>query len=181
MDILWWALEAAGQELVSCAGGWVKTLKCFLAMLSWPNNTSAATWTSSSASFGNIGTEGKAYVKSLNVMAAFFRVGLVSGSEKSDGPPLVGTFPLWHVEHHILPKRSNCFAGLNLFGLPRDEEGEMYEDREDRQSIYHKRFRQAVDKGLDAAKREAGEVGRAAAGVKKVLIEGMHDYKDEGY
>jgi len=177
LDILGWALESAGQELVSCAGGWVKTLKCLLAMLGWQNEASAAAWSSSKASFGKAGTEGKALVKGLNTLAAILTAGLLSPKEDDLKSLEVVGFPLWHVEQHLLSKRSSCLAHLNLFGAPRDEESEVYEDREDRQGIFHLRFQQAVGKGLENAKGEGGEVGRAAAGVRKVMVEGMKDYE----
>lgn len=77
----------------------------------------------------------------------------------------------------MLPKRSNVFAHLNLFGPPRDEESEMYAEQEERQAIFHKRFRATVSSGVEAAKREGGEVGRAAAGVAKVLAEEMEGFE----
>lgn len=88
-------------------------------------------------------------------------------------------FPLRYVEAHTLPNRSNGFAHLNLFAPPRDEESEMYPNREDRQRIFQKKFMAAVSRGIDAAKREGGEVGRAAAGVAKVLAEGMEGFELE--
>lgn len=178
MDVLGWALEVSGSELVSCAGGWVKTLKCFLAMLGWPNDAAADAWSTIKASFGKGGSEGKVLVKNLNILALFLRAGMVPVDESED-PALVSRFPLWHVQHQLLPKRSSCYAHLNLFGPPRDEESEVYEDREARQRIFNMRFQRAVETALEAAKREGGEVGRAAAGVKKVLVDGMDGFEQE--
>lgn len=178
MDILNWVLDVAGSDIVSCVGGWVKTLNCFLAVLGWPNEEQAASWTSTQASFGKSGSESKALIKSLNTMASFLRAGLETKST-SNHPG--STFPLWHVRQHMLPERSNCFVHLNLFGPPRDEESEMYEDREDRQRVFHKRFQKAIEKGLDGARREGGELGRAAAGIQKVLVDGMGGYELEGF
>ncbi|KAA6413873.1 MAG: Pre-rRNA-processing ipi1 [Lasallia pustulata] len=178
IDVLGWLLELAGPELVSCAGGWMKTLKCFLAMLGWPNEVTAGAWSTSKASFGKGGSEGKIMVKNLNTLASFLRAGLVPVNESQD-PPFVSKFPLWHVQHQLLPKVSNCYAHLNLFGPPRDEESEIYEDREARQRIFHVRFQCAIEAALEAAKREGGEVGRAAAAVKKTLVEGMDGFEQE--
>ena len=85
-------------------------------------------------------------------------------------------FPLWDVERHMIPTRSSAFSHLNLFGSSRDEEGEMYIDREDRQRVFHKRFQAAVETGIANAKKEAGEAGRAAAVLTKALGDGMSDY-----
>lgn len=77
----------------------------------------------------------------------------------------------------MLPKRSNAFAYLNLFEPLRNEESEMYVEREERQRIFQKRFDAIVFSGVEAAKREEGEVGRAAARVAKALAEGMEGFE----
>ena len=177
MDILAWALSVAGDELVSCAGGWVKTLKCFLAMLNWSNDNKAPSWSSSKASFGKAGSEGKAFVKSLTVLGSLLQAGLAEGSSQAiihHGWP----FPLSHTYNHVLPSRSNCFAHLQLFGSLKDEENEKCEDRQDRQRIYLKRFETAVRRGLETAKREGGEIGRAASAAEKVITKGMEGFED---
>jgi len=190
-DILLWAAETCPSELVSCAGGWVKTLRCLLTVLHWhaptptmkPGAGSALTnaWTSSRApTLGSTGSEGKLPVKTLNALAAFLRAGLVPPPESENGPyQSKWPFPLRHVEAHMLPTRSNAFAHLNLFGQPRDEEGEMYVEREERQQTFHQIFRATVEKGVDAAKKEGGEVGRAASGVGKAIEEGIEGFEPD--
>lgn len=188
-DILLLAVETCPNDgLVSSAGGWVKTLKCLLTVLHWhaPAPTTAKggagsnIWTSSRApTLGNAGAEGKLPVKTLNALAALLRAGLVP-EEVEVGPyQSKWPFPLRHAEAHMLPTRSNAFAHLNLFGPPRDEEGEMYVEREERQRIFHKRFRSTVQMGLEAAKKEGGEVGRAASGIGKAVEEGMEGLEPE--
>lgn len=171
IEILDWLLEVAGQETVSCAGGWVKTLKCFLALLGWQNEDGVARWSSNKVSFGRAGSEGKALVKNLAVLASFVKAGLLPISETVEEDP-VSSFPLWGAHYHTLPKRSDCYAHLNLFGPPREEENEMYEDREERQRIFHTRFQASVERGLEASRKEGGEVGRAAAVLARAVIEG---------
>ncbi|KAF4152352.1 hypothetical protein CNMCM6069_002212 [Aspergillus lentulus] len=73
----------------------------------------------------------------------------------------------------MVPQATAPFAHLNLFGQPRDEEGEMYETREDRYRVFENRFLGAVQRGLEGARSEGGEVGRASAGVSKVLKEAI--------
>jgi len=175
IEILDWLLEVAGQETVSCTGGWVKTLKCFLALLGWQNDDGTTKWSSSKVSFGKAGSEGKALVQNLTVLASFLSVGLLPCSETID-EELASNFPLWDTHYHALPRRSNCFAHLNLFGPPRDEEAEMYEDREERRRIFHTRFQKPVERGLEASRKEGGEVGRAAAVVARAVIEGIDVY-----
>ena len=175
IELLDWLLEVSGQETVSCAGGWVKTLKCFLAVLGWQNGDGAVKWSGSRASFGKAGSEGKALVKNLTVLASFLRVGLLSAVEDTE-ENLPTTFPIWNAHDHTLPKHSNGFTHLNLFGAPRDAESEMYEDRQERQRVFHTSFQKSIDRGLEAAKKEGGEVGRAAAAVVKAVTEGLNTY-----
>ncbi len=175
VELLDWLLEAAGEETVSCAGGWVKTLKCFLALLGWQRADDSTKWSGSKASFGKAGAEGKFLAKNLTVLASFLQVGLVKSFDgDAKNPP--NLFPLWHTHYHALPKQSNCFAHLNLFGASRDAESEMYEDREERQRVFHDRFQNSVNRGLEATRKEGGEVGRAAAMVTKVITEEMGEY-----
>ena len=191
-DLLLWAIETCPNEVVSCTGGWVKTLKCLLTVLHW-NPTSvtpgkaaavgANAWLSSLQApiVGKLGFEGKIVVKTLNVLTAFLSAGLKEAHDVDAGGTYYAKwpFPLRYVEAHMPPNRSNAFAHLNLFGLPRDEESEMYVNREERQMIFQKRFQAIVSSGVEAAKREGGEIGRAAAGVAKVLAEGIEGFQQD--
>ncbi|KAH6679126.1 pre-rRNA-processing protein-like protein ipi1 [Halenospora varia] len=174
LAVLEWLLEVAKEDVVTCPGGWVKTLKSFMSMMGWAASSGSTKWTSASkASFGKAG---KAFPRQVLVLAQFLKIGLV---ELDAQPPIStasGLFPLCDVEKHMIPTRSNAFAHLNLFGSSRDEEGEMYIDREDRQRVFQKRFQEAVEVGIANAKKEAGEAGRAASLLSKVLLEGMADY-----
>ena len=179
VDVLEWAIVAVGVELVSCPGGWIKPLKCFLAMFRWPNEDSPTAWSSYNGFFGKSGTEVKAIAKSLSVLASFLRLGL---SEVEDGTATTNTpewgFPLFHVRAHMMPSRPHAYRHLNLFGPPRDEDGEMYTERGERQRIFGKRFWYAYRRGFEAAKKEGGEIGRAAALGQRALAEGMKDFPE---
>lgn len=176
LEVLEWLLAAAGDDVVSCAGGWVKTLKCFLSLLGWKNDASSK-W-SSTRSFGrSSSTESKVQVKQMNALTAFLRAGLLHSQTTSAVRGGADYFPLWQTEHHVLSERSNLYAHLNLFGAARDEEAEMYEDREDRQRVFHDRAEASIVAGLEQAIRGGGEPGRAAAQLRKVLKEGMVDYR----
>ena len=177
MDLLSLVLDTVGEQAVTSVGGWVKTLKSFQARLGWNFDDNPGTWTSSKASL----IRGKTLVHTLNTFSKFLRVGLCKASSEKEEPP-VSCFPLaQHVRQHMLPTRSNTYAHLCLYGEPPDEESQMYEDREDRQRIFHKRFQKAVNQGLEFAQQEGGEVGRASAGMRKVVLEGMNDYNVIGY
>lgn len=173
LAMLEWLVVVARDDIVTCPGGWVKTLNCFMSMMGWAASSGSTKWTSTSkASFGKTG---KSLPRQLLVLAQFVRAGLVE-SEVDSGPVAGAMFPMRDVERHMIPTRSNAFAHLNLFGSSRDEEGEMYIDREDRQRVFHKRFQAAVEIGIGNAKKEAGEAGRAAAVLTKALKDGMSDY-----
>ncbi|CAO2650999.1 Nn.00g092960.m01.CDS01 [Neocucurbitaria sp. VM-36] len=176
LEVLEWLLGVAGDEVVSCAGGWVKMLKCFLSLLGWQSEASSK-W-STAKSYGK--ADSKIQVKQMNALTSFLRAGLYHAqavaSVVSDNK-----FPLWQTQHHVLSERSNAYAHLNLFGAARDEEAEMYEDREDRQRVFHDRAEAAVVTGLEQATKGGGELGRAAAQLRKVIKEGMADFHREEY
>ncbi|RDL37017.1 Uncharacterized protein BP5553_04450 [Venustampulla echinocandica] len=175
LAVLEWLLEVAKDDVVTCPGGWVKTLKTFMSMMGWAVSSSSSKWTS--ASKVSFGKAGKAFPRQLLVLAQFLKAGLI----ETDTEPTIGKdsglFPLCDVARHMIPQRSNAFAHLNLFGSSRDEEGEMYIDREDRQRVFQRRFQSAVAIGVANAKKEAGEAGRSASVLSKVLLEGMADYE----
>lgn len=177
LEVLEWLLSVAGDEVVSCAGGWVKMLKCFLSLLGWQSEASSK-W-STAKSYGK--ADSKIQVKQMNALTLFLRTGLSHAQSTTIVPVSDVNFPLWQTEHHVLSERSNVYAHLNLFGAPRDEEAEMYEDREDRQRVFHDRAETAIASGLDHATKGGGELGRVSAQLRKVVKEGMADfYRDDG-
>ena len=172
LELLEWALEIGGEELVSCPGGWVKTLNTLLTALAWTDDATMTGWTSSRAIIGRAGSGDKSLSRALNVLASVLRTGL-ERQTTTDIPPKSNTFPLWHVEAHMIPKKSDAYGYLNLFGASKDEESKAYEDREERQRVCIDRFQNRIEKGAAAARKEGGEVGRAGATVIKALEEGL--------
>ncbi|CAA9960220.1 rRNA processing protein Ipi1 [Pyrenophora teres f. maculata] len=175
LEVLEWLLGVAGDEVVSCAGGWVKMLKCFLSLLGWQSEASSK-W-STGKSYGKADT--KMQVKQMNALTSFLRTGLSHAQTTVSVGINNSDFPLWHTQHHVISERSNVYAHLNLFGAARDEEAEMYEDREDRQRLFHDRAEAAIVAGLEQATKAGGEIGRAAAQIRKVVKEGMADFYRE--
>ena len=175
LDVLEWLLSVAGDEVVSCAGGWVKMLKCFLSLLGWQSEASSK-W-STAKSYGKADT--KMQVKQMNALTSFLRAGLSHRQTIASVDLGNNNFPLWHTQHHILSERSNVYAHLNLFGAARDEEAEMYEDREDRQRLFRDRAEAAIVAGLEQATKGGGELGRAGAQLRKAVKEGMADFYRE--
>lgn len=174
LAVLEWLLDAADEDVVSCPGGWVKTLRCFMSMMGWATSKGTTSWTSApKATFGKVG---KSFPRQMLVLSQFLRTGLVESQKVVEIIPRQSNFPFTDMHVHMLPRKSNPYAYLNLFGSPRDEEGEMYVDRSARQRVFHKLFQASVEKGVESAKKTGGEAGRTAAVLAKVLKDGMGDY-----
>jgi pre-rRNA-processing protein IPI1 len=179
VEILSWMVDAAGEAVVSCAGGWIKTFNCFLSVLGWHTEESAR-WSSNRATFGKSGSQGRPMVKVLGALAGFLDAGIgapgasVDDNAQYDDPTSSAwPFPLCQTSQHMISESAAPYAYLNLFGQPRDEEGEMYETREDRFRVFSTRFLSAVERGLKSAREEGGELGRASSSVSKVLKEAL--------
>lgn len=176
LDTLDWLLATNGDAVVSCAGGWVKTLKTFQNLLSWNaqgaklTSASGAKWsnTKSSNSLGN----NKLLVHQISTLAKFLTAGLTRRVHDPDALAVKAAqnFPLWHTDAHTVPTKNNPYGYLNLFGAPRDLESEMYDDPEERTEALHESGLYDIFKyGVSEAKKEGGEIGRAASGLDKAL------------
>ena len=174
LEILEWALDIDGKELVACPGGWVKTLKTILTVLAWNEDEDATIsgWTSSRAMIGRSGS--KSLSKTLGLLAALLRAGLVTRRSPDDLAAQLHRFPLWDIEYHMPPCQSNTYGYLNLFGPTRDQDSQAYENTEHRRGVFRKVFEARVTRGVSAARREGGEVGRSVAAVAKALDEGLN-------
>lgn len=172
-----WLLDSAGEDLVSCPGGWVKTLKTFAAMLGWLTSTGKDGWSS-----GGRGTivKGKASLnqaRTIDTLSHFLRAGFASDKESADEDG-----GKWDYLYRI-SRDPNAFAYLNLTGLRRDEDGEMYADRDSRQRVFHRRFLGSFEKGIEVVKKEGGTAGRAVSNLEALLQseeDGMGDYEPSG-
>ncbi|KAF2479383.1 Rix1 complex component [Neohortaea acidophila] len=177
LDVLNWMLEGENAlAVVSSAGGWIKTLRTFQNLLSWHGEVltgnAGGKW-STSKSTSNLGSS-KLLVHQLTTLSRFLHVGLVRPSLQEEAEAAAqraaALFPLWHTDAHLLPTKSNPFGYLNLFGAVRDVESEVYEDAEQRAEIFVELgVYAACVRGAKEARKEAGEVGRAAALVEKAL------------
>ncbi|CAK7217327.1 rRNA processing protein [Sporothrix bragantina] len=215
LGALEWLLEVAGDELVACPGGWLKTLNGLGAMMGWvaavQTNTFSSTgansvsfsssgWSSApKTSFagsstatlvkgggtgGSKAARGASFARQLAALTKFLEIGL-----RREEPAPYSPQAYWDNLYRRQPSAAssgtssrtvsstiNPFGHLNLFGAPRDEDSEMYADREDRQRVFAKRWQAAITKGIEEARREGGAVGRAAATLDDVLRVGMEDY-----
>lgn len=165
-----WLLEVAQDELVASPGGWVKTLSTFCAMMGWAISSSSAGWTSSSRTTLRT-KDAQTLARQITILTKFLQAGFKSEAALASSPLVY-----WE-NMYKLPRSSNAFDYLNLFGSLRDEEGEMYPNRDARQKVFHRRFLDAISIGVDKAKKEGGATGRAAVGLDQVLKKGMGDYE----
>ncbi|KAI4147246.1 MAG: hypothetical protein LQ340_005639 [Diploschistes diacapsis] len=175
LDVLDWAIEVCGKELVECPGGWVKMIKNFLAMLGWTSIDANSRWSSE----WSLSNNDRITAKTLGTLAAFLELGFVDEITteqvaREEADLARKWFPLRQVWCHMIPTKSHAYRHLNLFGAPRDEESEIYGDVEARQQSFRK-YRVAFEKGLEMVKRAGGEIGRAGARTAKVIAEGMKD------
>lgn len=178
LDVLDWLLGTSADAVVSSAGGWVKSLRTFQNLLSWQDRSSSnrtaanGNWSTSKAT-SNLGSN-KLVVHQLTTLSHLLTVGLtrpdLEKERQEAARRAAALFPLWHTDAHMLPKKSNPFGYLNLFGAQRDAEGEVYEDAEERSEVFVELgFKKAFTQGVKDTKKESGEVGRAAAQVEKAL------------
>ncbi|KAL7621098.1 rRNA processing protein [Parahypoxylon ruwenzoriense] len=177
LNYMEWLLEITGEDVVSGAGCWVKPLRDFMSVLGWtikpPPTTATAKsgWTSAPRTTFGAKKYGQSFPRQMLVLAKFLETGF------KPGMPTPWTSNNWFSNISRVPRTPDPFGYLGLFKPPRDEDGEIYRNREDRQDIFHKRFRAAVEAGVDMAKKEGGMAGRAAAALDQVLKEGMADYE----
>jgi pre-rRNA-processing protein IPI1 len=173
LGVMEWLLEVAADDIVECPGGWVKTLKSFCAMMGWVLTKTESGW-SQGAHNGLRAKNVQTQARQIAALSRFLQAGL---KPEAVQPP-VDDLTALRESVYRLPREPNAFAHLNLAGLPRDEDGEMYQYRDARQRILHRRFYAALAKNVEQAKKEGGAAGRAAAVLDKVLEEGMADYED---
>lgn len=159
-------LELAGSELVSCPGGWYQTLACFASILDWKSSDSNK-WSSGKAGFSG---DAKSTARIMQVLAAFLQQGLSEDKSPPPGPnPVAIAFPLWQTGCVMIPQKSNPYAYLNLFEIQHDDEKQTLDDREDRLRVYNSHFQPLIVAGIDTAKKEGGELGRASGLLVKTL------------
>lgn len=171
LGVLEWLLDVAGDETVSCPGGWLKTLNSVSSILGWnpsvgsANSSQGWTFTSTVTLGTKKGPEVQA--RQIQVLAKFLQTGF-----RPEAPVPYSPRAYWD-NIYRLPETPNPFAYLNLFGTPRDEDSEMYPDRISRQRVFDTKWRAAISTGMDGAKKEGGIIGRSAAALDRALKSGL--------
>ena len=174
LDILEWLIRSYGDRLVSCKGGWVKTLKCFLVMLRWTAETRPGGWTFSRTSYKDgKNFQGVSFIKCLSVLGPFLRAGLMR--PRKDRVPMsqLSDFPLWGRLGALLPTdAAGGFSCLDLFGSPLDYENCECPDVDTRKEAL-KPFRPALEQGLSGLSRDGGLVAELAKEAAEILRRGL--------
>lgn len=172
LSVVEWLLDVADLELVECSGGWVKTLRCFCALMGWSLAASKAGWSSGSRDRMK-SKDTVAYARQMLILTRVLKAGFRP-------EPLIPNNPQddWDNLYRI-PRDPHSFDHLNLFGEQKDEDGRAYLYLEDRQKVFYRRFFEVVSKGVERAKKEGGTTGRAAVGLNQALNEGMDNFDPE--
>lgn len=167
LDILQYLLENAGKDLVSCAGGWTKTLECCATLLSWKNLSPAETWTASKTSFR---TDTKLIARIMQVADQLLSAGLLEDDSSDQGTnEALDCFPLLHFQHHAIAAKSNPYAYLGLFGRPPDDDSRILDDRGERWIVFKEGYKNTFLHGIDGARKEGGDIGRVAGQLSKTI------------
>ena len=181
LDLLEWLLDSAGQEVVGCAGGWIKTMNCFQGLLGWLNPTDNRNgWKSQRTPNTRPELGNKILKRQIKVLIRLIEVGLGSPHASAQSHKSRMDFPLKNAYQHMLPDRANAFAYLDLYAAPRDDLSLLLEDEEDRRRVFAERFAKPFAQGITTAVKEGGEIGRAAALLRQVIENGMAGHDDEG-
>lgn len=176
LNYMEWLLDAAGETVVVSPGCWVKPLKDFMSVLGWtmpttPSSAAKGGWTTAPRTTFGSKKFGHSFPRQMMVLAKFLELGLKPESSDPWTPND------WVSGISTVSRTPDPFGYLGLFKPPRDEDSEIYRNREDRQEILARRFMDAIEAGVDMAKKEGGAAGRAAAVLDKALRDGMGDYE----
>ena len=177
-----WLLDVAGDDLVASPGCWVKPLKDFMSVLGWTITRPAASaavgsgsgksgWTSAPRTTFGAKKHGNSFPRQMTVLAKFLEAGFRRETARGWCPQ-----DLFDNIGRV-PRTPDPFGYLGLFKPPRDEDGEVYRGREDRLDVFQKRFGEAVELGVEMAKKEGGAAGRAASVLDQVLRDALDGYE----
>ena len=173
LEILGWAIEVCGVELVECRDGWFNTLKTYLVMLGWSTiGESSSGWSTNMALAGDT----KNIVRALDTLTAFLRLGMIDeDSQVVENKPRADWWSLTLQMH----TQSDPYKGLNLMGHGSESDYSFTRDAEHRREIFLSQFRSKFEAGILEIRKQAGEAGRAAAKTSSVIAETMTE-ADEG-
>ncbi|KXJ94079.1 pre-rRNA-processing protein IPI1 [Microdochium bolleyi] len=171
LNYMEWLLDTAGDDVVASAGCWVKPLNDFIAVLGWsirppPTTGPKSGWTQAPRTTFGAKKHGQSFPRQMMVLAKFLDVGFRSEGSQPWTPRD------WLNGLSAVPRHPDPYGYIGLFKPPRDEDGAMYRTKDDRLDIFNKKFREAVEVGVDLARKEGGTAGRAAATLAATLLKG---------
>ena len=172
VDTIEYVLTIGHEECVSCRGGWVGTLKCLLTIFGWNERKSRDGWTMQQSSRTTI--DSKIMAKCLHLLATVMHAGLMRHKRAPEHPQ--SWFLGCQMDFYMIPRSSDPYGYLGLFGPPTNEDEQEYAQYEDRQEVFRERFQPLIRKGLAIAQSEGGDVGRAAFKAYNVMTRGMADF-----
>lgn len=165
LEILDWAIETCGLELVECRGGWFNCLKTYLVMLGWSTIGDASTgWSSNMILTGDT----KNIVRALDTLTNLLRLGMVDEESHNSEPHT----NWWELASRI-HTRPDPYRGLVLYGKSVDESNTFTRDASHRRELFLLHFRTKFEEGIKEIKKHAGESGRAAAKTSSIILEVM--------
>ena len=167
LEILGWAIDACGVELVECRGGWFNTLKTYLVVLGWSTIGESSTgWSTNMALAGDT----KNIVRALDTLTAFLRLGMIdAGSKAAEREPQAD----WWSSTLQIHAQPDPYRGLNLMGYDSEGDYSFTRDATHRREIFLSQFRSKFEAGILEIRKQAGEAGRAAAKTSSVVVETM--------
>ena len=171
VDIIEYVFTIGDEECVSCRGGWVGTLKCLLTIFGWNERKSRDGWTMHQSSKTTI--DSKIMAKYLHLLATVMHAGLMRPERAPEHPQ--PWFPNYQVDRYMISQSSDPYGYLGLFGPPTNEDEQEYGQYEDRQEVFREKFLPLVRRGLEIARSEGGDIGRAAFKAYNVMNRGMAD------
>ncbi|KAF3189521.1 rRNA processing protein [Orbilia oligospora] len=186
-NFLSWLLDVVGEDAVRGAKGWGKTLKCWIVLLGWEGAKSGKGVRGSTIEFSDPGKNKKASLQHFGVLKQFLSTGIVEEEVQLSYFDMKNRsllLPHQYSDAYMMPKTSNIYGHLNLFGIltenvnEEDAEGSA-EDCDSRRRIIINVFESSLRTGLQAKLQEGGEVGRAAGAVLKVLDKALKPDNNE--
>lgn len=173
LELLDWLNKTCGEQLVSCRGGWVKTLQCFLVMLRWTSEPRTSGWVTTRSSIGDLTYQASSLIRCLQVLASFLEIGLRRPYEDRAEIP---NFPLAGTLGPLLPTtKAKTFSCLGLYGELAGNENSECNDVDTRKRVLEEKFQPALEQGLAALLQDGGFVGAAAREAAEILQMGMSD------
>lgn len=184
MGFLEWLLDARADLVLSCPGGWPKTLRTFIVLLGWSGYVSGVSSSSSSASAADdkgwtsaprttFGADrsGTAYARQIGTLTRFVTAGLKQLSLQPREPNYYWDH-LWG-----MPKGPYPYAHLQLH--LQDEYSRQYLDEDMRRDFFRRHMMGGMLKAAEETRKEAGAAGRAAGVLVKAIMDGMGQYLDD--